>query len=78
MTSYFFASPIDIDFKLDGEDVRKLVETKGEKDKMVSCPVYFDGDTVSGQISIRTRDGKKVQHDGIKVEFVGSIGEFSF
>ena len=50
MAGYFFASPIDVDFKLDGEDVRKLVETKGEKDKMISCPVYYDGDTVSGQV----------------------------
>ncbi|GAW03840.1 vacuolar protein sorting-associated protein 26 [Lentinula edodes] len=76
MAGYFFSSPIDIDVKLEGEDVRKLAETKGEKDKMISCPVYYDGDTVSGQISIRTRDGKKVQHDGIKVEFVGSIELF--
>jgi len=76
MSGYFFASPIDVDFKLDGEDVRKLVEIKGEKDKMISCPVYYDGDTLSGQISVRTRDGKKIQHDGIKVEFVGSIELF--
>lgn len=26
------------------------------------------------QIAIRVRDGKKVTHEGIKVEFVGSIG----
>lgn len=51
MAGYFFSSPIDIDVKLEGEDVRKLAETKGEKDKMISCPVYYDGDTVSGQVS---------------------------
>lgn len=50
MSGYFFASPIDVDFKLDGEDVRKMVEIKGEKDKMISCPVYYDGDTLSGQV----------------------------
>ena len=27
------------------------------------------------QVSVRVRDGKKLAHDGIKVEFVGSIGE---
>lgn len=26
------------------------------------------------QVSIHVRDGKKVAHEGIKVEFVGSIG----
>lgn len=25
---------------------------------------------------MRLRDGKKLAHDGIKVEFIGSIGEF--
>lgn len=27
-----------------------------------------------GQVIIRVRDGKNVKHEGIKVEFVGSIG----
>ena len=26
------------------------------------------------QATVRVRDGKKLTHDGIKVEFVGSIG----
>jgi Vacuolar protein sorting-associated protein 26 len=26
------------------------------------------------QVSVRVRDGKKVTHEGIKVEFVGNIG----
>lgn len=30
------------------------------------------------QVSIRVRDGKKLTHEGIKVEFVGSIGERAF
>lgn len=34
------------------------------------APVYFDGETVSGQATIRLKDGKKLVHDGIKVEFV--------
>ncbi|KAJ7480100.1 vacuolar protein sorting-associated protein 26-domain-containing protein [Mycena galericulata] len=76
MAAYFFASPLDVDIKLEGEEQRKQVEMKGEKDKTISCPVYYDGDSVSGQVSIRVRDGKKMQHDGIKVEFVGSIELF--
>lgn len=50
MAAYFFASPVDIEVKLDGEDERKKVEMKGEKDKTISCPVYYDGDSVSGQV----------------------------
>jgi len=74
--AYFFASPVDVDVKLDGEELRKQVEMKGEKDKIIQCPVYYDGDSVSGQVTIRVRDGKKMSHDGIKVEFVGTIELF--
>ena len=90
MAAYFFASPIDIDINLDGEDARKHADIKGDKEKVISCPIYYDGDSVGGQarcrtlvppyrthsaqVAIRVRDGKKLTHEGIKVEFVGSIG----
>lgn len=48
--AYFFASPVDVDIKLEGEELRKQVETKTDKEKTVSCPVYYDGDSVTGQV----------------------------
>ncbi|THH04544.1 hypothetical protein EW145_g5447 [Phellinidium pouzarii] len=74
MAAYFFPSPVDVDIKLDSEDERKQVDIKLEKDKTVRCPVYYDGESVTGQVSVRVRDGKKLTHEGIKVEFVGAIG----
>ena len=53
MAAYFFASPVDVDVKLEGEDDRKKVEIKGEKEKMISCPVYYDGESVAGQVRLR-------------------------
>lgn len=50
MAAYFFASPVDVDIKLDGEDERKKVDMKLEKDRTVSCPVYYDGEAVAGQV----------------------------
>jgi vacuolar protein sorting-associated protein 26 len=47
--AYFFASPIDVDIKLEGEELRKQVDMKTDKDKTISCPVYYDGDPVTGQ-----------------------------
>jgi len=88
--AFFFASPIDIDVKLEGEELRKQVDMKTDKERTASCPVYYDGDSVAGQVcsvsnrvitskmltllqvTIRVRDGTR--HEGIKVEFVGSIG----
>ena len=31
--------------------------------------------TTAAQVVIRAKDGKAVKHEGIKVEFVGSIGK---
>ena len=50
--AYFFASPLDVDIKLEGEELRKQVEVKSEKDKTASCPVYYDGDSVTGQVGV--------------------------
>ena len=50
MAAYFFASPIDVDIKLEGEELRKQVEIKSDKDKNITCPVYYDGDSVTGQV----------------------------
>jgi hypothetical protein len=50
MATYFFSSPVDVDIKLEGEEVRKQIESKAEKDRPVSCPVYYDGEGVAGQV----------------------------
>lgn len=52
MAAYFFSSPIDVDIVLEGEEVRKQVESKAEKDRPVSCSVYYDGESVSGQVCL--------------------------
>ncbi|KAF8581112.1 vacuolar protein sorting-associated protein 26 [Ramaria rubella] len=76
MAAFFFASPVDIDIRLDGEETRKQVDIKQEKERKESSPVYYDGDSIIGQATVRVRDGKKLTHDGIKIEFVGSIELF--
>jgi len=48
--AYFFASPIDVDIRLEDEEQRKQVEIKTDKEKTVSCPVYYDGESVTGQV----------------------------
>ena len=39
-----------VDIKFEGEEGRRQVEIKGEKDKRESCPVYYDGESVVGQV----------------------------
>ncbi|KAL5631541.1 hypothetical protein ACGC1H_007158 [Rhizoctonia solani] len=76
MAAFFFAQPVDIDIKLENEEARKFVETKVDKERTQSSAVYYDGESVSGQVTVRVRDGRKLVHDGIKVEFVGCIELF--
>ena len=47
-----------------------------EKDKRVMLPLYFDGESVTGKVQVRIKEGKKLEHQGVKIEFVGHIGNF--
>ncbi|KAJ3036343.1 Vacuolar protein sorting-associated protein 26B [Rhizophlyctis rosea] len=77
MASLFgLGASADIEVVLNGEENRKLVEVKVDKDKKAKYPLYFDGESVSGKVHIRVRDGKKVEHQGIKIEWVGHIELF--
>ncbi|KAF9432648.1 Vacuolar protein sorting-associated protein 26B [Entomortierella beljakovae] len=71
-----FSAPVDIEIMYNGEEDRKMVEVKVDKDKREKFPLFFDGETVSGKVQIRVKDGKKLEHNGIKVEFVGNIELF--
>lgn len=68
-----FKSPLDIELRLDGEDTRQTVEVKSNKGRKEKIPLYKDGETVKGQVTIRIRDNKKVAHTGIKIELLGTI-----
>lgn len=47
----FGGAPVDVEIKLQGEEDRRQVEVKGEKDKKEMCPVYYDGEGVAGTVS---------------------------
>ncbi|KAF9338259.1 Vacuolar protein sorting-associated protein 26B [Podila minutissima] len=73
---FAFSAPVDVQVVFKGEVERKMVEVKVDKDRREKFPLYFDGETVAGKINIRVKDGKKLEHNGIKVEFVGNIELF--
>lgn len=73
--SYFFSTPLDIDIRLDdADDKRQMVDIKLDKNRKEKCPLYSDGETVKGAVTIRPKDGKRLEHTGIKVQFIGTIG----
>jgi hypothetical protein len=75
--SYFFSTPVDIDIVLEDGDDRQMVDMKTEKGRREKAPLYKDGESVKGAVTIRPKDGKRLEHTGIKVQFIGTIGRTS-
>lgn len=65
---------MDIDIVLEDADERQTVDVKLDKDRREKAPLYMDGESVRGSVTIRPKDGKRLEHTGIKVQFIGLIG----
>ncbi|KAF5867578.1 putative vacuolar protein sorting-associated protein 26 protein [Botrytis fragariae] len=73
--SFLFSAPVDIDIVLEDGDSRETVEVKNKSSKE-RVPLYKDGESVRGAVTIRPKDGKRLEHTGIKVQFIGMIEMF--
>ncbi|CCH43531.1 Vacuolar protein sorting-associated protein [Wickerhamomyces ciferrii] len=71
--SIFYRSPLDLEIRLDCEDSRKRIDVKISQDKKDKLPLYEDGESISGAVTVRVKDGKRVEHTGIKAQLFGSI-----
>lgn len=78
MQSFFgFGQSAEIDVYLDGQETRKLADVKTEDGKKERMLLYYDGETVSGRVNIGLKKtGSKLEHQGIKIEFMGQIELF--
>jgi vacuolar protein sorting-associated protein 26 len=68
-------SSAEVEVSLSDKDKRKKVEVRNEDGKKEKVFLYYDGESVSGIVHIRPK-GKKLEHHGIKVEFIGQIEMF--
>ncbi|KAI9670654.1 MAG: Vacuolar protein sorting-associated protein 26 [Alyxoria varia] len=74
--SLFFGTAVDIDIVLEDTDERAMVDTKLDKNRREKAPLYMDGESVKGVVTVRPKDGKRLEHTGIKVQFIGVIEMF--
>ncbi|KAI9891835.1 MAG: hypothetical protein M1814_002400 [Vezdaea aestivalis] len=74
--SRFFSTPVDIDIVLEDADNRETVDVRLDKGRREKVPLYKDEESVRGTVTIRPKDGKRLEHTGIKVQFIGSIEMF--
>ena len=63
-----------ISIKLDGAETKAMKEILGKKGPHM-VPVYSTAESISGQVEVRTL-GKKLEHQGIKVELLGTIEQY--
>ena len=75
--SLFFGTAVDIDVVLEDTDERQMIDTKLDKTRREKAPLYMDGESVKGAVTVRPKDGKRLEHTGIKVQFVGTIGKLA-
>ncbi|KAJ1993609.1 Vacuolar protein sorting-associated protein 26 [Dimargaris cristalligena] len=71
-----FGTPAEIQILFNNQNERQLVDVRVDKERREKMPLYYDGETVAGKVIVRVKDGRKLEHNGIKVEFVGSIELF--
>ncbi|VDP99038.1 unnamed protein product [Trichobilharzia regenti] len=64
---------VDIKVNLQDEEHRRKEELRSEDGHIHSLPVYYDGENVSGSVHVGLKRGGKLEHQGIKVEFIGQI-----
>jgi len=72
MLSGLFGSVCTCDITLDTEANRKT-SPLGRDKKGERAYVYTDGEDVSGTAVVSVRPGKKLDHQGIKVEMIGQV-----
>ncbi|KAG5021092.1 hypothetical protein JHK87_016947 [Glycine soja] len=56
----------------DGKN-RKQVPFKKENGQMVTVPLFQSQENIAGKITIEPMQGKKIDHNGVKVELLGQI-----
>lgn len=71
--SLFFKAPLDIEIRLEDEKSRKHIELKSKQGRIELFPLFRDGESVKGQVTLRSRGGKVVEHIGVKVQLLGVI-----
>lgn len=71
MAFFGFGQAAEISIKLDDADNRKVASIRGEDGGQEAHYLFYDGESVSGTVNIAVK--KKLDHQGIRIEFIGQI-----
>uniref|UniRef100_A0AAY4ASD0 VP26B protein n=2 Tax=Denticeps clupeoides TaxID=299321 RepID=A0AAY4ASD0_9TELE len=74
MSFFSFGQSAEVDVVLNDAETRRRAEHKTEDGRKEKCFLFYDGETVSGKVNVSLKNpGKRLEHYGIKIEFVGQI-----
>ncbi|CAK7318055.1 Vacuolar protein sorting-associated protein 26B [Vulpes lagopus] len=74
MSFFGFGQSVEVDIVLNDAESRKRAEHKTEDGKKEKYFLFYDGETVSGKVSLALKNpNKRLEHQGIKIEFIGQI-----
>jgi vacuolar protein sorting-associated protein 26 len=72
--AFLFGAPCTVEIQLVGEDRKQIeINTDNGTEKL---PLYIGNETVKGVAKVTPKEGKKLEHQGIKLEFIGQIEMF--
>ncbi|KAL6077785.1 hypothetical protein STEG23_026011 [Scotinomys teguina] len=75
MSFFGFGQSVEVEILLNDAESRKRAEHKTEDGKKEKYFLFYDGETVSGKVSLSLKNpNKRLEHQGIKIEFIGQIG----
>ncbi|VDL89941.1 unnamed protein product [Schistocephalus solidus] len=66
-----------IEIVLDSLESRKMVEVKTDENNRTLLPVFYNGESLSGKVTISVKRNGKLEYQGIKIDFVGQIDFFA-
>ncbi|NXR27836.1 VP26B protein, partial [Cinclus mexicanus] len=74
MSFFGFGQSPELELVLSDAESRRRVEHKTEEGKKEKYFLFYDGETVSGRVVLTLKNpNKRLEHQGIKVEFIGQI-----
>ncbi|MCL7035102.1 hypothetical protein MKW94_010535 [Papaver nudicaule] len=68
-----FKPPCNISITLSDGRTRKQVPLKKDNGQTITVPLFQSQENIVGEVSIEPVHGKKVEHQGVKIELLGQI-----
>ena len=56
------------------DEKRKRSGFRDKSGEMIKLPTFYDKENISGKVVVTLTNTKKLEHQGIKIEIIGTIG----